>query len=412
MTRKNEQTARTAIFAAVLAFITYDSTVEAISAAGSDYFAHVYDWIPLLMGLRGSDGWMTIPYFLWHLPVIALSSLTPIPVEAAAAYVSCFFVILSFYVIYWMLDRIELYYGLDDRMMLKSFLAFALCMVQPLYMYWFDAYSQYLGQFSINTWHNPTQMCVKPFSLLCFCLVSDILQKIQKPSAPSLFFRIKGSTRKAYIGLAVTLFFSCMAKPTFAEMFIPAVAILMLIEWCRRIFKKDGTARSYFRHCLAMLLAAAPSLACILVQFIAYFIYGSRDGGASSSVILTEWMQVWKLYSDNVAFSILLGMAFPLFILLINGSWFVKNIPGRLALTGYTVGLLEAGFLGEKYRFGDGNFLWPMMSGMTLLWITAAMRFFILERTQQNTRLQRFLLSVAWGIFLLHFLFGFLFLSQ
>lgn len=411
MAHKKSNRAVVAMFSALLVFIMYFISLRELQNEMSDFCGHVYTYIPLLKGTQGLDGWMAVPYFMWHLCVMVIDKFTPIPLEAAAAFTSCFFAIFSFYVLYWMFDKVSAYYALECSELQKGFFAFALSVIQPIYMYWFDTTNQYLGQFSMNPMHNPTHMCVKPFSLLCLCFTYDILEIFHNPEHKGMFIHVSESPKKAYILLAVTLLLSCMAKPTFAEMFIPTVGLIMLYEWLKRMITKNNTAGEYFRNCLTMLLISVPSLAYILLQFLAYFIMGGSYGGEKSGLIITKWMQVWRMYSENVVASIVLGMCFPLFIVLVNGGYFIKNNLGRMALVGYIVGLLECALLGEGGgKITHGDFLWPMMSGMTILWVVATLRFMVLDEKQNQTKVQRVLLHFAWFVFFIYVLFGFLYI--
>lgn len=411
MSQKKEQNGIIALLAVVLAFFTYMFSMQEFQNNLSDFSGHVYTYIPLLKGAQGIDGWMAVPYFMWHLFVILLESFTPIPLEASAALVCCLFAVLSFYILCWMFRCLIQKYRLEMGPFQIGFMSFTLSVVQPVYMYWFDTSSQYLGQFSINPMHNPTHMCVKPFSLLCLCLTYDILEKYCNPEHKGVFFDVSKGLKKAYISLSVTLLLSCMAKPTFAEMFIPAVGLIMLFTWINHLIKKDGKAKAYFRKCLIMLLVSAPALVYILIQFLAYFIFGGSYGGDGGGLIITEWMQVWRLYSENVTASVVLGMGFPLLIVAMNANYFFKDTLGRLALTGYIVGMLECALLGESGgKITHGDFLWPMMSGMTMLWVVAALRLPILEQTQKESRLQQICIQAAWFVFYLFLLFGIIFL--
>ena len=184
----------------------------------------------------------------------------------------------------------------------------------------------------------------------------------------------------------------------------------MLVEWIMRIVRKDESAVGYFRQCLAMLLCSIPALMYILAQFLAFFGGSEQE---SSSLIFTKWMEVWSMYSENIVLSIILGMAFPVFMILIDGRFFAKTDMGRLALAGYAVGLLEAAILGEGGdRLSHGNFLWPMMCGMQLVWVVATLRFAELERNQADTKVKRVLLDFAWVLFCLHILCGFMYIRE
>jgi len=411
MPQKREQHGYAAIFAVVLAFLTYMVSMKELQNNLSDYAGHVYTYIPLLQGAQGLDGWMAVPYFMWHLCVILLESCTPIPLEAASALISSLFAVFSFYVLYWMFTCISRKYGWKMHSVYAGSLSFGLSIIQPVIMYWFDTENQYLGQFSTNPMHNPTHMCVKPFSLLCLCLTYDILEKYQNQEHTGVFVNVSNGLKKAYTSLSVLLLLSCMAKPTFAEMFIPTVGFIMLYTWLIMVIRKEPTAKAYFQKCLTMLLVSVPALIYILIQFLAYFIFGGSYGGDGGGVIITGWMQVWKLYSENVTASIVLGMGFPLFMVAFNGSYFLKDTLGRLALVGYIVGVLECALLGESGgKITHGDFLWPMMSGMTLLWVVSTIRLAVLEQTQNKSRLQQICLQAAWFLFYLFVLFGIIYL--
>lgn len=413
MPQKREQHGYAAIFAVILAFLTYMVSMEELQNNLSDYAGHVFTYIPLLKGTRGVGGWMAVPYFMWHLLVIALETWTPVPLEAASALISSFFAVFSFYVLYWMFHCVMQKKGWKMHGLYAGFLSFGLSVVQPLYMYWFDTSGHYLGQFSINPMHNPTHMCVKPFSLLCLCIVYDILEKYHNEEHTGTFIDMTCGYKKAYVSLAVILLLSCMAKPTFAEMFIPTVGLILLWNWLKLVIKKDALAGEYFQKCLKMLLVSVPALIYILIQFLAYFIFGGSYGGDGGGLIFTKWMQVWKMYSENVTASIVLGMGFPLLMLVFNGRYFVKDTMGRLALIGYVVGLLECAFLGESGgKVTHGDFLWPMMSGMTLFWVVASLRLVVLEQEQNKSRLQQVCIQAAWFLFYLFVLFGIIYIRN
>ena len=119
------------------------------------------------------------------------------------------------------------------------------------------------------------------------------------------------------------------------------------------------------------------------------------------------------MYSENVVLSIALGMAFPLFIFLIDVRFFLKDDMGRLALVGYGVGFLEAALLGEGGgKLSHADFLWPMMSGMLLMWVASTMHLLVLERIQADTRGKRLLLNIAWALFCIHVLCGLIYMKS
>lgn len=396
----------------MLSYFIYLVVLRALPSESSDYNGHLYTYLALFKKGSWIEGWMMVPYCMWHLSVLLLNRLLHIPLEVSAAYVTSFFHLFAYFVTYWMIRRYTEAKGFVISSGKASLIAFGLSVAQSLYFYWLDAGERFLGTFSMNPLHNPSHMTVRPFILLSFCLVCDIWGRQKDSSYKGIFFRVEQGLKKYYIYLAVVLFLSAAAKPVFAEMFIPSVGLLMLAEWILRIRRKDGSSAPYFRECLRMLLCAAPTLAYILLQFLAYFIWGGSYG-ADGSLVFTEWMEVWHMFSDNVILSIALGMAFPLFLALINGRFFLKDDMGKLALLGYLIGVLEAAILGEGgSKLSHGDFLWPMMCGMQLMWIAALLRLLVLEHAQTDTRAKRILVDLAWGLFCIHIVCGLVMLQD
>ena len=410
---QNKRDNLVAIFLSILlAYLTYLVVLSELPQTLSDYNGHTYVYLPMFTKESWIQGWKTVPYCMWHLGVLGLNHILHIPLEVSAAYVSCFFSLLSYYVIYWAVCKITAHAGSKESGTKAGMIAFGLCVTQALYFYWLDAGGRFLGSYSMNPIHNPTHMTARAFSVLCFCLVYDIWGKQKDDSYQGVFFAVERGLKKYYALLAFLLLLSTMAKPTFAEMFIPAVALCMLGEWIKRIRSQNGSASGYFRHCLYTLLCAVPSLLYILLQFLAYFIWGGSYG-ADGSLMITKWLEVWSMYSENVVLSITLGMAFPLFIFLIDVRFFLKDDMGRLALVGYGVGFLEAALLGEGGgKLSHADFLWPMMSGMLLMWVASTMHLLVLERTQADTKGKRLLLNIAWALFCIHVLCGLIYMKS
>lgn len=402
------------ILSILLAYLTYSFIIRELPLPLADYNGHTYVYLPLFTGDTLLQGWKAVPYCMWHLGVLGVHNILHIPLNASAAFVSIFFSLLSFYITYWILLKYTAAAGKEMNSVKAAFVTFGFSILQPLFIYWLDAGGRFLGSYSMNPIHNPTQMCSRPFVLLCICLVYDIWNKIKDDSYTGVFFSAESGLKGLYIRLAVFLLLSTLAKPTFTEMFVPAVASIMLFEWISKINKKDSSASAYFKHCLHMFFCAIPSLLCILISFLAYFILGGSYGSAEGdSLIITKWFEVWHMNTDNVPLSVLLGLAFPLFVIFMDLRFFIKDNLGRLALVGYGISFLEAALLGQSGpKLSHGNFMWPMLWGMLLLFLTATLRLSVLEKTERTSKLKSFLIDIAWFIFWLHVLFGVFFLNQ
>lgn len=391
------------IFITLLSYLNYIYVMAALPDFLSDFNGHTYVYLPLFTRKTFLEGWMTVPYCMWHMLTLFFYKILLIPLDVSAAYSTCAFAVFTYLVFYWILHKILYRLELGEDNVKTAFVAFCLCVAEPLGAFWLDS-----SAFSMNSIHNPPYGCVKGFSLICFCLVCDIWGRQKDPEYRGIFFPVENGLKKYYIYLSALLFLSAMAKPTFAEMFIPAVALCMLAEWFFRIRCGNGSAKAYFRHCLYTLCCAIPTLIYILAQFIVYFLLGGgyRDSG---SLIVTKFLEVWKLYSDNVALSVVLSLAFPMFMLLIDTAHFFKTDMGRLSLVCIAAGFMEAAFLGEDGpQLSHGNFMWPIMSAMLLIYTVSTLRLLVLEKKQNDTTAKRVLLSIAWLIFCLHALAGIL----
>lgn len=400
---KNESIA-IMLFLVLLSYLTYQYVRAALPDQLSDYNGHTYVYYPLFSRDYLREAFKYAPYFLWHAVTFFFHRILLIPLEHAAAYSACVFAAFSYWIFYWIIQKFLSHHALEENHLQSAFLAFCLCILQPISIPWADTFA-----FSPNPLHNPTHMCARGFSLLCFCLICDIWGKQETPSYHGVFFHVENGLKKYYCLLSILLFLSTMAKPTFAEMFIPSVAIIMLVRWIRKIQKKDGTAGIYFKHCLYTLYCSLPTLLYILFQFFCYFLSNGEGQGEEGRFIITKFLEVWKLHSDNVALSLVLSLLFPIYMIMINPNYFWKSDLGLLATTCFLVSLPEAAFFGESgIKFSNGNFFWSMMSAMLLLFLTCTLRLLQLEQTQTELKIQKMLVSIGWLLFFLHSLFGIL----
>ena len=390
-------------FITLLSYFNYVYVIAALPDFLSDYNGHTYIYLPLFTRQTFWEGWMVVPYCAWHLLTLFLYKILLIPIEVSAACSTCIFAAFTYLVFYWMLQKIQLRFELGENNVKTAFIAFCLSIAQPLSAFWLDS-----SAFSMNAIYSATYSCVRGFSLLCFCLVCDIWGKQRDSEYRGIFFPVENGLKKYYVYLAFFLFLSAMAKPTFAEAFIPAVALSMLVMWILRIRCGNGSAKPYFRHCLYTFYCAIPTLIYIIAQFTAYFLLGGSYGDGSS-LIITKFLEVWKMYSENVVLSIVFSLAFPLFMLLIDPSHFFKTDMGRLSLTCLVVGFFEAAFLGDGGpKLDHADFMWPIMSAMLLVYTVSTLRLLVLEKKQNDTTTKTVLLSIAWLLFCLHALAGIL----
>lgn len=403
---KRKNTLVTICFCILAGYLIFQYAYTSILLGkGNDYASHVHTLIAVFRAGDWTKGWMMAPHCLWHITTLFLYGILNIPMDTAGALATGMYTMLYYGILVWSVKRVLAHFKYEAESILIPFLCFVFCYLQCFSVSWSDVGDGYLGPFTMNPLHSPTHMSVRVFSLLAFCIVIDLLQGFGKKEYEPIFFKV--SVVKQRVLLAVFLFLSVVMKPTFAEMFIPAVAFYMLGVWIYKLCKKDQPG-TYFTSCLWMLLCAAPSLVYMLIQYIVFFAFGNSYGN-DGALIVTQWWEVWHLYSENVVLAIVFAMAFPIYMLLIDMRYFLKEVPGRIALLGYGIAFLEASFLGEDGdRLGHANFMWPYMSAMQLLWMVAFWRLLVLEKRDNKTKLQGRLLLVGWILFFAHGFYGYL----
>ena len=409
------------VFALVLCYLIYSVSLKQLPLELSDLNGHVYVYLSTFTGLSHLEGWKMAPYFLWHALVLFFNKLLLIPIDISASVTSALFALGSYFITAFMLRR---WFNHIERKISSAFcgfLSFTLTILQPIWIEYLDAgVSNGIGTFSMNPLFNPTYMAARPFALCCFMLVIDLFALQDAGFANSrasetvaaadgtVFF--KGGTLKISILLAISLFLSAMAKPVFAEMFIPAVGLMMLGKWFRHIKLRDGSGKKYFSGpLLGTFLIAVPCILCVIIQFAAFFIFGGSYGG-DEGIVITGWLEVWSSFTENIPLSILLSMSFPILILIADSKNFLRSGIGQLGFVSYIVGFLECSILGEG---GDkllhGNFIWPMLFGMLMLWASSLLHFLVMEKKASGT-LSKSIIIAGWILLLIHLHYGFLYI--
>lgn len=387
-------------FALVLSYFMYETVMHALPGVMNDYNGHVYNYLATFTSGSRFRAWMMSPYFLWHSVALFFRLVMKLPIEESAAASSCLFYLASYFVTVFMTEKWCAHKGIKASSVFTGFISFALTMMQPVWISFLDAgVSRALGAFTINPLYNPTHMAARPFALLCFMLVADLWEL--EEGRNSVFFGL--SKKRTLIVLAMVLFISATAKPVFAEMFIPAVGIAMLLR-CRSV--------KYLKENL--LPAFAASLPTVIYILIMYFLYVKLGGSYADSegAVITPFLQVWSYFTENVPLSILFMMSLPIYVLVIDCKNYLASNIGKLGTVSFIIGFLEAAFLGEGgEKIYHGNFIWPMMFGALLLWASALLHFLTMDK-KASTVFTRILIIIGWILILIHVHYGFQYLFE
>ena len=158
------------------------------------------------------------PEPFWHLLTYGVVHLLRCRVEIAAGIVSGLLIVLT-YVIAFVTIRGSVA-GLQAHEI--AGLDLVLHLVSAIYVPFFNK-EPFLGQGSPNIWHNPTTIAVRPIALLIFVLVASmVIQSRQEEFEKSI------PVGKA-VAAGLLLILSCLAKPSFVQVFYPAIFTLMVI---------------------------------------------------------------------------------------------------------------------------------------------------------------------------------------
>lgn len=348
------------------------------------------------------EAWLKRPYLLWHLCVKGCIKFLEMPVTEASAFVCAASAVFTYFVSFFLLDRTASRLAQRDTGIAAACVAAMLSLVQPLYVYWFNSY-QYEGQFSINPIFNPTHMAVKPLGLLCFMFAVDLIRCYK--GEEKLYFPGICSSRWLYMLFAAVLLLSAFAKPTFMYMLLPAGALYLLVDWILTILHKGKGRKELWGFCWRMTLASVPALVYLAFEYAAFYFWGGTNSDAH--IAIYPFLTAWHIYSPNVPKSLILSMAFPLWIVLTNWKYFLYSVEGRFSVIGYIVGTLEFSFIVETgYKLSHLNFAWPMLSGMLLIWVVSAACLIYQSFSCGGGRWNRITVIVGWLFLSIHLFSG------
>nr|MCR5655352.1 hypothetical protein [Lachnospiraceae bacterium] len=335
-------------------FIVWKQACDTVST--TDYQSHMMFAKYILNYVRTGQS-----YFIWHFLVFATfaagSTLGTMTIEVSCALVTACINLAVYLVIHRVLKKQDVRYA--------HLFAFVLCIVMPIYLPFYND-RIFLGQGGPVTWHNPTNLMVKPFAIAGFFLLLQLLYQIRNNEK---------ITKSEYISLAVLTFVSVLAKPSYVQGIGPALFILLLLL----CIKEKG---KYIKQYFCLLLTFAPIVPLILLQFFAAF-YNSSD--ERSGGIGFGWFTPGYGYAPSPYLSSLLVVAFPLLYTLLHYRKAASDIAYPLAWIFVIVSWLENAILYEKgERMQDGNFSWALQLSYTILFVLTVRDF--AKDVQDNIR--------------------------
>ena len=250
-------------------------------------------------------------------------------------------------------------------------------LINPLY-YW--------GQDSVAIWHNPTYLAVEPLALICFFLYWKMVQD----------GRMEWK-RFALFGFLMLL--SGLFKPSFYQMFIPALVIFCVADTLYTRFER-------FRFSLCTAVSVVPAGLLALAQMN---ILSSADAQINeANGIAVGLFEVLGYYSPHPLLSTVLTLGFPLVMIVICRRELLKNKMLMLAVCAVLSGFSQYALLYKQVNTYAGDFGWGYSLSLVLIFTVGL----ILLNNLWQTRERKGSLYAALGVFALHVLFGLLYYKE
>jgi hypothetical protein len=225
-----------------------------------------------------------------------------------------------------------------------------------------------LGDIKPNILHNPTTIFAMPFALGLFLYA---VRHLRRPSLKSAFV------------LSVLMVVSTLAKPNYVLAFAPCLVLAVLAEL--------GPLAD---RVLRIATAFALPVALLYVQ--------SKLLGGSAMVFSP--FTVWQRSTPSIPVSILVGLAFPLSVLLSYPGRFEDEIGLKLAWAVMVSSIVEFATFVEPARALDNNWHWGMHIADHILFLVSCE--FLLRQPNDRRKL------LCYGFFLAHCVSGTIYLGR
>ena len=235
------------------------------------------------------------------------------------------------------------YGGNTPRALLLMF-GFLCNVIMPFYVR-AAHHQRYIGYQSASIWHNSTYICMKLCGILVLILYLRLEEKYRE-----------GFSIREWLSLAGAFMLANAVKPSFSLVFLPVMALYLLWD----LLQKTPFSKVFFFGA-----AVIPSLLVIVWQNVVLF------GGDTGNGIEIRYGYILTLHSLHPKATLLLSIAFPLFVLLLLWKELFRDKWYLMSWLVWGIALVQVTFLSESgARSRDGNFMWGYSFGifMVTLW--------------------------------------------
>lgn len=217
----------------------------------------------------------------------------------------------------------------------------------------------YMGQFTPNPWHNPTTIVVKPFVLICFFLFTELFRKRNREN-----LNVRPESREGnkenmrFIFLSISMLISTFLKPSFAQLFVPALFVFCMIDVVCTKFKS-------FWFDFKTGLAVIPVCLAMLGQYWLGLNMASNN-------IYFEWFKVWGYYSNHITGSFLISLLFPIYVFAVCRKEFWKSGMMKLSALMLFLSVLQYSALYFEIDWKSADFIWGCYLSVFILFAVSA----------------------------------------
>ena len=265
--------------------------------------------------------------------------------------------------------------GLAQKLLLTT----GLIVAAPIFLATWKIPNLYLGYLSTSTYHNPTQLLLKPSALALFLICA----------------RGFTSTRASglqVLGTSILAVVSVATKPNFAICLLPSLVVVGAIQWQR---KRPLDLR------LLLLGIAIPTVLALGAEYVGLrtLAYTTTKVGATGFTFqpFAFYRTILTLEGKPqlLAIKFIASVAFPAAVGLVLIRKVLNEVDLLLAWSGFAIGAVYSYLLAERGTdLLAGNFTW---SGQITLFVLFCASALVLARQRQN-----WITAACWAVLGLH----------
>lgn len=369
------------LYSGMTYFLFYRQAIEYQGIYYSDMKAYILE-------TRGLESGYDFPYplFFW-ISRIWMLAVSP---EAAVAFSTMLLNSFGIVVLKIYFDRKAPRHGFLCTLAVFSVYFMSMIYSPRGHSFWgFDYIYRCMGILTPNPYWNATYLAVRPFTILAFFQTAKVLEEYEDRFS-----------WKSAAWLGVFVFLATFTKPSFTIVLLPALGLVLLYRLFRRRFK--NLKNTFFLCCCFI-----PTGLLLLYQYFGVFA-GTNSQGEEAGIGL-EAGKAWHVYSDNIPLSLVMALAFPAAMFLLNLPRLKKNGELRLAWQIWLVGFFSFLLLYEKgFRFSHMNFSWGYMHGLFFVFAVSVLQL-LQDLSECGKKLFRLKVVPELALFFYHLVCGVIF---